>query len=68
MEHIDASDFAVRGGIFSCIDKLFAWFRHAPKAYPGAVFYGKADDDSLVHVPRLISMLSPVEQLRVLPH
>ena len=27
--------------------------------YPGAAFYGKADDDSLVDVPRLVEMLRP---------
>lgn len=43
---VDASDFNEAGGIYSCIDKLFAWFRHAPVAYPGASFYAKADDSS----------------------
>ena len=47
------------GGIFSCIDKLFEWFPHAVRTYPGAAFYGKADDDSLVDVPRLVEMLRP---------
>ena len=38
LEFIDASDFAERGGIFSCIDKLFAWFPHAVATFPGASF------------------------------
>ena len=63
LEFIAASDFAQAGGIFSCIDKLFEWFPHAVRAYPGAAFYGKADDDSLVDVPRLLRMLRPVATL-----
>jgi hypothetical protein len=65
LEYIDASDFGDRGGIFSCIDKLFAWFPHAVKAFPGAAFYAKADDDSYVDVRRLLRMLTP---LRSVPH
>ena len=34
VELIDASDFGERGGIFSCIDKLFEWFPHAARVYP----------------------------------
>ena len=64
LEYIDASDFAERGGIFSCIDKLFAWFPHAVTAYPGAAFYAKADDDSYVDVGRLLAMLSPLASVR----
>ena len=60
LEYIDASDFAVRGGIFSCIDKLFAWFPHAAGRWPNARFYAKADDDSYVDVPRLLGMLRPL--------
>ena len=60
IEHIDASDFAERGGIFSCIDKLFAWFPHAVRRFPGARFYGKADDDSYVDVRRLLSLVAPL--------
>jgi len=56
---VDASDFNESGGIYSCIDKLFAWFRHAPVAFPGAAFYAKADDDSLVDVARLAAFLRP---------
>jgi hypothetical protein len=63
LEFIAASDFAQAGGIFSCIDKLFEWFPHAVRTYPGAAFYGKADDDSLVDVPRLLRMLRPVATL-----
>ena len=54
-----ALHLAQAGGIFSCIDKLFEWFPHAVRTYPGAAFYGKADDDSLVDVPRLVEMLRP---------
>ena len=61
IELIDASDFSERGGIFSCIDKLFAWFRHAPRAYPHALYYAKADDDSLVDISRLTESLRPLE-------
>jgi len=61
---IDASDFGERGGIFSCIDKLFAWFPHAVHAYPGAIFYAKADDDSYVDVRRLLGLLSPLRSFR----
>jgi len=57
VEMIDASDFAEAGGIFSCIDKLFAWWPHAVRTWPNAAFYAKADDDSLVDVPRLLAML-----------
>jgi len=64
LEYIDASDFADRGGIFSCIDKLFAWFPHAVHAYPGAAFYAKADDDSYVDVSRLGALLRPLTSLR----
>ncbi len=64
IERIDASDFDQAGGIFSCVDKLFAWFRHAPIAYPRARWYGKADDDSFVAVPQLVSMLSPLDHSR----
>jgi hypothetical protein len=32
------------------------------RTYPGAAFYGKADDDSLVDVRRLVEMLRPVAQ------
>ena len=60
VEMIAASDFAEAGGIFSCIDKLFEWFPHAVRTYPGAAFYGKAADDSLVDVGRLLAMLAPV--------
>ena len=60
IEHIDASDFAERGGIFSCIDKLFAWFPHAVRRFPGARFYGKADDDSYVDVRRLLRLVAPL--------
>mmetsp|Transcript_30409 Transcript_30409/g.88682 ORF Transcript_30409/g.88682 Transcript_30409/m.88682 type:complete len:443 (-) Transcript_30409:319-1647(-) len=60
---VDASDFNEAGGIYSCIDKLFAWFRHAPVAYPGASFYAKADDDSFVDVARLASFLRPAAGL-----
>ena len=59
IEYVDASDFAVAGGIYSCIDKLFAWFRHAPVQYPGAKWYVKADDDSFVDLPRLAALLQP---------
>jgi hypothetical protein len=62
--HIDASDFAERGGIFSCIDKLFAWFPHAVAEFPGAAFYAKADDDSYVDVRRLLGMLRPLHGVR----
>jgi hypothetical protein len=61
IERIDASDFNVAGGIYSCIDKLFEWFRHAPRAYPGAAWYAKADDDSLVDIPRLVAHLAPAK-------
>ena len=64
IEHIDASDFGDRGGIFSCIDKLFAWFPHAVHAFPGARFYAKADDDSYVDVRRLLRLLAPLAPLR----
>lgn len=64
VEHIDASDFGERGGIFSCIDKLFAWFPHAVARFPGAKFYGKADDDSYVDVRRLLRTLQPLSPLR----
>lgn len=64
VEHIDASDFGERGGIFSCIDKLFAWFPHAVARFPGAKFYGKADDDSYVNVRRLLRTLQPLAPLR----
>ena len=64
LEHIDASDFGDRGGIFSCIDKLFAWFPHAVAAFPGASFYAKADDDSYVDVRRLLRMLAPLRPVR----
>ena len=60
LEYIDASDFAVRGGIFSCIDKLFAWFPHVAGRFPNAKFYAKADDDSYVDVRRLLALLSPL--------
>jgi hypothetical protein len=63
IEPIDASDFAQRGGIFSCIDKLFAWFPHAVSAYPGARFYAKADDDSYVDVHRLLRLLAPLRSV-----
>ena len=63
IEPIDASDFAVRGGIFSCIDKLFAWFPHAAQAYPGARFYAKADDDSYVDIKRLLGLLGPLSHV-----
>ena len=33
------------------------------RTYPGAAFYGKADDDSLVDVPRLVEMLRPAAAL-----
>ncbi len=59
LEHIDASDFAERGGIFSCIDKLFAWFPHAATRWPASTFYAKADDDSYVDVGRLLPLLRP---------
>ena len=64
LEFIDASDFAERGGIFSCIDKLFAWFPHAFTTFPGASFYAKADDDSYVDVRQLVRMLRPLAPLR----
>ena len=63
LEYIDASDFAERGGIFSCIDKLFAWFPHAVHAFPGARFYAKADDDSYVDVSGLLALLRPLAPL-----
>ena len=64
LEFIDASDFGERGGIFSCIDKLFAWFPHAVHAFPGARFYAKADDDSYVDVGGLLALLRPLAPLR----
>ena len=64
LEMIAASDFAERGGIFSCIDKLFEWFPHAVRTFPGAAFYAKADDDSLVDVSKLVGMLRPLTPLR----
>ena len=64
VEFIDASDFGDRGGIFSCIDKLFEWFPHAVRQYPGAKFYGKADDDSYVDISRLLTLLGSVGHLR----
>ena len=60
VELIDASDFGERGGIFSCIDKLFEWFPHAVRTYPGAAFYGKVDDDTLLDVRRTLAVLRPV--------
>ena len=32
-----ALHLAQAGGIFSCIDKLFEWFPHAVRTYPGAI-------------------------------
>ncbi|KAL1523892.1 hypothetical protein AB1Y20_018811 [Prymnesium parvum] len=63
VEFIDASDFGDRGGIFSCIDKLFEWFPHAYRTYPGATFYGKADDDSYVAIGQLLATLRAVAHL-----
>ena len=47
-----------------CVDKAFAWFDAALRAYPAASFIAKADDDSTTHMWSLEALLS---QLRHAP-
>lgn len=39
---------------------LAAWLAHAPRAFPTARFVAKVDDDSYVHLPRLVGLLRNV--------
>ena len=50
---LDASE----GGGVGCVDKSFAWWRHAIVAYPHAAYIGKTDDDSIVRLPALAQLL-----------
>eukprot|EP00966_Prymnesium_polylepis_P327122 7382989-Prymnesium_polylepis.2 len=40
-----------------CVDKAFAWFDAALRAYPAATFIAKADDDSTTHLWSLEALL-----------
>ncbi|KAL1511293.1 hypothetical protein AB1Y20_006098 [Prymnesium parvum] len=37
--------------------KTLTWWRHAARAFPHAEWVGKCDDDTLLHVPRLLERL-----------
>jgi len=39
---------------------LAAWLAYAPRAFPSAEFIGKCDDDSYLHIPRLLQLLHTV--------
>lgn len=39
---------------------LAAWLAYAPRAFPLARFIGKCDDDSYLHIPRLLQLLRTV--------
>ena len=39
---------------------LAAWLAYAPRAFPSALFIGKCDDDSYLHIPRLLQLLGTV--------
>ena len=50
---LDAVDNAAVG----CVDKTFAWYIHAVRAFPAAGFIGKTDDDSYNILPNLAAVL-----------
>ena len=39
---------------------LAAWLAHAPRAFPTVGYVAKVDDDSYVHIPRLVQLLRAV--------
>ena len=39
---------------------LAAWLAYAPRTFPSAQFIGKCDDDSYLHIPRLLQLLRTV--------
>ena len=55
---------ATEGVAVGCVDKAFAWYMHAARAFPGARYVGKTDDDSYNILPNLASLLLSPELFR----
>ncbi len=53
---VQHNETRVRGPVLM----LAAWLAYAPRAFPSAQFIGKCDDDSYLHIPRLLRLLRAV--------
>ncbi|KAL1507261.1 hypothetical protein AB1Y20_008110 [Prymnesium parvum] len=54
----DVLDGRGRGKQCSCLEKTYAWFRHAVWRWPLASFYGKTEDDAYVNLQQLLHDLN----------
>ena len=56
---------AIDNSIVGCVDKAFAWYAAATRAFPRAKYIAKTDDDAFNHLPNIESLLRPLLHL---PH
>ena len=55
---VDSIDGPSLDNACSCVEKMAAWVQYALVAWPAASFIGKTEDDTYVHLPKLLADLS----------